>query len=258
MTSIAAAPVLRCVFFDFDGTIAETERNGHRVAYNRAFDELGLGWNWDAELYGELLSVAGGVERLKHYVERYSPPLPSGIALDDLVLDIHRTKGRAFAGLVASLEFRRGVRRLIREAHEAHIRVAIVTTASESGVEAFLAADPNVRAMIDLIAAGDIVPRKKPEPDVYEWALRRLDVAASEAVAVEDSNIGLRSALSAGVTTVVTPSDYTSTDDFEGAAVILSDLGEPGAPASPIRGVAPDGGVVTPHYLQSLLAVRSH
>lgn len=249
---------LRCILFDFDGTIAETERHGHRVAYNDAFKELGLDWSWDAELYGELLAVAGGLERLRYFMNRCAPRVPAGMDPDELVRAIHRTKGRAFARLVPMLTFRPGVRRLIREAHDAGVRVAIATTAAVSGVEAFLAQDPGLRSMIALIAAGDAVPNKKPAPDIYVWALDKLGINACDAVALEDSSIGLRSASSAGIATLITPSDYTKLDDFSGAASVLSDLGEATAPATCLQGTEPKNGIVTPAFLSSLLTECVH
>ena len=244
---------LRGVFLDFDGTIAETERHGHRIAYNHAFTDLSLDWTWNEELYADLLTVAGGKERLRYYLERYRPRLPAGTLAEDLVIALYRAKVRNFARIAPSIPFRPGIKRLLREVHDAGCRVAIVTTGSQPGVEALLAQDETLPPQIDLIAANEAVERKKPAPDIYQWALDRLGLDVGECVAIEDSHIGLRSALSAGVTALVTVSDYTKKEDFSGAAAVLSDLGEPAAPASCLRGPEPKSGVVTPSYLQSLL-----
>ena len=158
---------LRAVLFDFDGTIAETERDGHRVAYNRAFAELGLDWNWDEAFYGKLLIVAGGKERLLHYVKTYRPEVAARLDLQELIAELHRVKARNFREVAARIALRPGVRRLIGEAHAGGLKVAIVTTASEDGVRALLAQDSALLDAIDLIAAGDVVARKKPAPGLH-------------------------------------------------------------------------------------------
>ncbi len=245
-------PELRGLLLDFDGTVAETERFGHRVAYNRAFTELGLGWTWDEVLYGELLRVAGGKERLRFYIERHHPHL-----LDDastLIAQVHEAKIRHFARLAPTIALRRGLLRLLREASGAGILIAIATTAAKAGVEALLAQEPTLPGVVALIAAGDVVERKKPAPDVYLWALERLGLPAGECVAIEDSAVGLRAASGAGLATVVTVSDYTAHEDFTGARTVLTDLGDPDAPARSVRGPSPGNGLVDLDFLRTILA----
>jgi HAD superfamily hydrolase (TIGR01509 family) len=243
---------LRGLLLDFDGTIAETERSGHRVAYNRAFAELGLAWSWDESLYGELLGVAGGKERLQAYIERRHPQLLARAS--SLVPRVHEAKIRHFARLAPALPLRHGVLRLLREAGQAGIAVAIATTAARAGVEAILGREPALAALVALIASGDDVERKKPAPDVYLWALQRLGLSCDECVAVEDSGVGLRAALGAGLATVVTVSDYTANDDFTAARAVLTSLGEADAPALSIRGPAPLDGIVDVDFLRTILA----
>jgi len=245
---------LRGLIFDFDGTIAETERHGQRVAYNRAFAELGLDWNWDEELYADLLTVAGGRERLRYYLARYRPERANTTSNERLIVELHRAKIRHFAAIAPTIPFRPGVQRLIYEAHVAGLRVAIATTASKPGVQALLARDSALPGMIDVIAANEAVERKKPAPDVYLWALERLGLAPNACIAIEDSNIGLRSALAANLTTIVTISDYTARENFDGAAAVLSELGDYDVAARPIRGAVPPNGIVDLHYLRSLVA----
>jgi HAD superfamily hydrolase (TIGR01509 family) len=244
---------LRALLLDFDGTVAETERYGHRVAYNEAFAELKLDWRWDEELYGKLLSVAGGKERLRHYLARYRPELLDNVARSGLIEKIHDAKARHFATLAASIPLRPGVLRLVREARAASLVIAITTTASELGVGALLGQRQELSSMIDLIAGSEAVERKKPAPDVYLWALDRLGLAAGNCVAIEDSNAGLRAALAAGLTTVVTVSDYTAEEDFTGASAVLSNLGEVNARARSLRGPKPPDGIVDLAFLQTLL-----
>ncbi|WP_033964911.1 MULTISPECIES: HAD-IA family hydrolase [unclassified Sphingomonas] len=244
---------LRGLFLDFDGTIAETERIGQRVAYNRAFAELGLDWFWDEALYGELLAVAGGKERLRFYLERQRPELLDDADTSALIAEIHRAKIRHFAEIAPAIPLRPGLLRLVREADAAGVMVAIATTASKPGVEALLSQDLHLPAMINLIAANEAVERKKPEPDIYVWALARLGLEAADCVAIEDSSVGLRAALAAHLQTIVTVSDYTTREDFAGATAVLSNLGEPNAPALSLHGARPEAGIVDLAFLEEIL-----
>ncbi len=245
---------LRGLLLDFDGTIAETERHGQRVAYNDAFAELGLGWHWDEELYGELLAVAGGKERLRHYLGKCRPELLDEADSSGLIAEIHQAKIRHFSKIAPTIPLRPGVLRLVRELHAAGVRVAIATTASKPGVEALLGQHETLPSMISLIAANEAVDRKKPAPDVYVWALDRLGLNADNCVAIEDSNVGLRAALAANLPTIVTLSDYTMTDDFTGASAVLSDLGEKSEPAHSFQGAKPRNGLVDLAFLETVLA----
>jgi HAD superfamily hydrolase (TIGR01509 family) len=245
---------LRGLFLDFDGTIAETERFGQRVAYNRAFAELRLDWDWDEALYGELLAVTGGKERLRYYLERYRPELLDSAIASGLIADIHRAKIRQFATIAPTIPLRPGLLRLVREAHGAGVMIAIVTTASKPGVEALLSQDQELTSMVSLIAANEAVDCKKPAPDVYLWALERLGLAATDCVAIEDSSVGLRAALAAHLPTIITSSDYTAQDDFTGASAVLSSLGEPDNPARFVHGVSPKGGLVDLTFLRTIRA----
>ena len=243
---------LRGLILDFDGTIAETERFGHRLAYNRAFAELGLAWDWTEEIYGDLLSVAGGKERLRYYLERYHPERLADPSTVALIAEIHRAKIRHFARIAPMIPLRPGLLRLVRESSLAGIKVAIATTASKQGVEALLAQDPVLPGMITVIAANEAVEKKKPAPDVYLWALERLALEAEDCVAIEDSNVGLRAALAAGLPTVVTVSDYTADDDFTGASAVLTCLGADDQPALSLRGPRPGAGRVDLAFLGTI------
>jgi HAD superfamily hydrolase (TIGR01509 family) len=244
---------LRGLILDFDGTIAETERFGHRIAYNAAFAEFGLDWNWDEATYGELLSVAGGKERIRYYLARYRPGSFQDAVRSGLVVDLHRAKVRLFAGIATGIPFRPGVQRLVREVHAVGIPIAIATTAALAGVQAVLSQDSELSAMIALIAADDCVERKKPAPDVYEWTLEKLKLSPSSCIAIEDSHIGLQAALHAGLPTLITVSDYTAAEDFSGAAAVVSDLGSNARPLRSIVGPAPPTGMVDLAFLDSLV-----
>lgn len=223
---------LRALILDVDGTLADTERNAHRPAFNAAFRDAGLDWEWSVELYGELLAVTGGKERIRRYVDQYQPGFSPQGSLDDYIAGLHKAKTGHYTALVAqgAVPLRPGVRRLLAEAREAGLRLAIATTTTLDNVTALLerCLDPQAASWFEVIAAGDVVPRKKPAPDIYLYTLEKLGLSAAECLAVEDSANGLRSALGAGLRTIVTVSDYTVADDFTGAAIVLDHLGDSG------------------------------
>ncbi|MRR51682.1 MAG: HAD family hydrolase [Rhodocyclaceae bacterium] len=219
---------MKAIIFDVDGTLAETERDGHRVAFNLAFAEAGLDWDWDAALYGELLAVTGGKERIRYYVERYRPEVARRPDFDLLVKTLHETKTRHYVRLVAegALPLRPGVATLIDEARSAGLTLAIATTTTPENVTALLRATlgTDAESWFAVIGAGDIVPKKKPAPDIYLWVLARLGLPAADCLAIEDSANGLQSALAAGLSTLVTPGIYTAGEDFTGARAVLPGL----------------------------------
>ncbi|MGQ9837027.1 MAG: HAD family hydrolase [Cyanobacteriota bacterium] len=232
---------LQALIFDVDGTLADTERDGHRVAFNAAFAEAGLDWQWSVELYGQLLAITGGKERIRHFIEREQPPLPPGEDLTDLIANLHRAKTRHYTTLLAQgrIPLRTGVKRLLQEAKAAGIRLAIATTTTPENVTALLEHTfPESLSWFEVIAAGDIVPAKKPAPDIYLYTLEQMSLRPQECLAFEDSQHGLQAAQQAGIPTVVTVNDYTQAQDFSGAALLLDHLGEPGDPFQVLQGMA--------------------
>lgn len=252
---------LRAVLFDVDGTLADTEALGHRPAYNRAFRELGLSFRWGPKLYRKLLRQPGGRERLKYYFLNYQPALGVHEAqmradLDAWVNQVHELKSRYFRRYMrrGRVPLRAGVARLMREAHGAGIKLAIVTNASLRTLEPVLkyTIGPELAAEVSVIASGEEVRHKKPAPDLYRLALQRLGITPSECIALEDSEMGLEAAAAAGVSAVVTVNSDTSAQDFTEAALVVSSLGEPGAPMRVIKGALIERGWVTIDTLRTL------
>ncbi|QSA96456.1 HAD family hydrolase [Methylococcus sp. EFPC2] len=227
--------MLEALIFDVDGTLADTERQGHRVAFNLAFAEAGLDWVWDEGLYGELLAVTGGKERMRYFIERFLPEPPIGTDdLGNFIDEMQARKTRHYTALVASggIPARPGVIRLLKEARAAGLRLAIATTTTPENVDALLAASFGADApgWFEVIGAGDIVPKKKPAPDIYRYVLAALNLPAEVCLAFEDSENGLRSSHQAGIDTVVSVNDYTAGQDFGGALLVVDHLGEPHQP----------------------------
>ena len=213
---------LHALIFDVDGTLADTERDGHRVAFNRAFADAGLDWDWDVDLYGDLLKVTGGKERIQHYAALRSPhPLSR-----DFIAQLHAAKNRHYEALLAhnDIPLRPGVRELLEEARAAGVRLAIATTTSPENVSALLShALPDGEHWFDVIGAGDVVAAKKPAPDIYEWVLKKLGLGPRDCVAFEDSENGVRSAMGAGLKTIVARNAYTRNHDFTGAVLVVEE-----------------------------------
>lgn len=230
--------MLQALIFDVDGTLAETEEV-HRAAFNAVFDEMGLGWHWDRPMYGRLLDVTGGKERITHFIATENPsqvPDAAGGSMADAIAAMHRRKTDIYNEMVASggLELRPGVEQVIRAAKASGMRLAIATTTSLPNVESLLSATlgSDGIALFETIAAGDMVQQKKPAPDVFLLALEKLGLPARNCLALEDSLNGLNSAHAAGLATLITRSAYTAHQDFKGALAVhdtLSELGPGGA-----------------------------
>jgi HAD superfamily hydrolase (TIGR01509 family) len=228
---------LQALIFDVDGTIADTEKDGHRVAFNHVFAEQGLDWYWSVETYGELLDVAGGKERIKYYLDRDRPNLPQINNIDDFTTNLHQLKNKYYQTLLkqGTIPLRPGVKRIITEAKEREIRLAIATTSALNNVITLLEKnlDPN---WFEIIAAGDIVPQKKPAPDIYFYVLKQMNLAAENCLVFEDSHHGLQAATQAGLKTIVTVNNYTEKQDFNSAILVVNHLGEPNNKVKVIQG----------------------
>jgi HAD superfamily hydrolase (TIGR01509 family) len=224
---------IEAFIFDVDGTIADTEE-AHRVAFNLAFELHGLGWRWPRAEYRELLKVAGGKERLRSYIEGLPVSEQERGRLRSMVRDVHFDKTRLYCSVLkdGAVPLRAGVERLLEEALAGGYRLAIASTTSAVNIFALLQSTLGRRGrdMFAVIACGDQVARKKPAPDIYQLALNSLDLRAEQAVAFEDSALGLRASVAAGLRTVVTPNFWTEGPDFSEAALVLPHLGSPELP----------------------------
>jgi HAD superfamily hydrolase (TIGR01509 family) len=214
---------LKALIFDVDGTLAETE-DYHRIAFNLAFKDFGIDWQWNKSQYGELLKTTGGKER----IARYAKEVDYG-NID--VATLHARKNDFYSQLITDgkIELRSGVADLIEHAKNIRLGLAIATTTSRANVNNLLHATlgPASLDWFDAICCGDEVKNKKPDPAIYQLALDRLGLPASQCLAFEDSHMGLMSALGAGLPVIVTPGIYTRSGDFSRATLLLENLSAP-------------------------------
>jgi HAD superfamily hydrolase (TIGR01509 family) len=263
VTSAAGKPT-RGLVFDCDGVLADTERYGHLVAFNRTFEEFGLPVRWSVADYREKVLIGGGKERMASLLT------PEFVAAAGLPADAegqqaaiaawHRRKTEIYAELVASgaVPPRPGVARVVAEALGAGWPVAVASTSAEPSVRVTLERAVGARsARAVSVFAGDIVPRKKPAPDIYLLALESLGLPADRAVVVEDSRNGLLAATGAGITCMITVNDFTAAEDFSEAALVVSSLGDPGGEHTEVlanRSPATPGDWITLTDITCLLA----
>ncbi len=220
---------IKAIIFDVDGTLADTE-DAHRIAFNKAFAENHLDWNWDVALYDKLLKVTGGKERIKYFIETCLPSFRKPADYDGFVKDLHLVKTGHYTTMLREglIPMRPGIKQLIAAARQAGIVLAIATTTSPENVATLLrqGLGADSENWFAVIGCGDIVPHKKPAPDIYHWVLERLRLSASDCIALEDSENGLHSSLAAGIRTFVIINNYTRKQNFTGAAAVFDDLSD--------------------------------
>ncbi len=253
---------LKAFIFDVDGTLADTEKDGHRVAFNRAFKEANLDWHWSVAEYGKLLAVTGGKERTRYFLSLRHPEFlaqqQQAGTLDDLIKTLHARKTYFYTQLLSegAIPLRTGVKRLLLEMREQGYRLAIATTTTPANVTSLLESTLGKESLdwFEVIAAGDIVPKKKPAADIYNYALDKMGLKAEECLAFEDSLNGIKSSLGANIKTVITQNYYTETNDFSGALVVLDHLGEPDEPCHCIEGDLGGATFISVAVLESLFS----
>lgn len=235
---------LKALLFDVDGTLADTEAYGHLPAYNRAFRDLDLDWKWSRKLYRDLLEVPSGRERIAHYIDRYNPNLgrhddEARTDKNGWVKTVHERKSHCFRDRLKTgqVPLREGVERLMTQAHETGLRIAIVTNASSATLQPFLeyTLGHRLSGYVRTVVSGERSRKRKPAPDIYQQACNELDLHPWECVAIEDSAMGLEAAYAAGVPAVVTINADTRNQDLDHARLVVDSLGEPGKPVRVIK-----------------------
>jgi HAD superfamily hydrolase (TIGR01509 family) len=249
---------LQALIFDVDGTVADTEE-AHRQAFNEAFRRHGLDWHWSRNAYATLARVSGGRERLGQHLDSLALPTQRKAELASRIADIHRTKVDVYNALVTSggVRLRAGVRRLIEEALQAGLKLAVATTGTAESVGALLAygLGTDLLGRFQVIAAGGVVSKPKPAPDIYRYVLERLQVPAAACIAFEDSAKGVAAARAAGLFVVATPTFCTLDQDFSQADLLLPTLGEADRPLPAAIAAHRTGGVP---FVNLALLARLH
>jgi HAD superfamily hydrolase (TIGR01509 family) len=251
---------LKAIIFDCDGVIAETERDGHRVAFNSAFRELDLDLEWTVEQYGQLLEIAGGKDRARRWFELNGLPTNIGNE-EDFIERLHSLKTSHYLRIVESglLKPRSGVLRIMDEAAKAGMKLAIATTSSKRSVRSIVInlLGNKREKYFSAILAGEDVGRKKPDGEIYENAIALLGTTREETLVIEDSAMGLEAAKAAGLACLVTRSFYSRDGKFAGAARVVDELGDPenAETAEPAGGTRT--AIVTLDDLASLLRIRA-
>jgi HAD superfamily hydrolase (TIGR01509 family) len=220
---------MKALIFDCDGVLVDTERDGHRVAFNRAFAALELDTRWSVDYYGELLKVAGGKERMRHHFETHGWPHAADADHDAFIADLHKRKTAIFTDIIAGggLPLRPGIERIVDEALAEGIRLGVCTTSAAQSVSGVLdLLGPDRKSQFEFVLAGDVVSKKKPDPEIYELAKSRLGLPQHECIVIEDSRNGLLAAIGAGLPCLITTSTYTTNEDFTGAIGVVPELGD--------------------------------
>jgi HAD superfamily hydrolase (TIGR01509 family) len=211
----------KAVLFDVDGTLAETERDGHLVAFNRVFQALGIPWDWTDEDYQWLLKTTGGLERMRVYAQHCGQlQFLEGDGAQRLQ-EAHKLKNKLYAELVSqgAVRPRPGVAAFIQNLLQQGVIWAVVTTTSRANFDALYKAclKPNGVPPPQFAICGEDVEHKKPDPEAYLQALHRLQLRPEDCLAVEDAPNGLKAARAAGIACLVVRSVYFQSGPWDGA-----------------------------------------
>ncbi len=252
---------IKAILFDQDGVIIDTERDGHRVSFNDTFKEFGFNVEWGVDYYHELLQIAGGKERMKHHLHTQGFGVPvKPEEEDDLIKRLHKRKTERFVELIESgkLPLRPGIKRFMQEGMAAGLKLAICTTSNEAAANT-LAFKILKDIKFDLVLAGDVVKKKKPDPEIYNLALEKLGLKPDECMVIEDSRNGVLAAKAAGMFVVATTNGYTEKEDLHTADIVVTCLGDPGGEKGTLKqggeGLQYDG-VLHVEQLQKYFASR--
>jgi HAD superfamily hydrolase (TIGR01509 family) len=222
--------MIKALIFDCDGVLVDTERDAHRVGFNMAFKDFGIDAEWSVELYARLLLTAGGKERMTVYFQEFGWPedkVAEYGGKQELIAALHKTKTAMTSDIVKDLPVRPGILRIIDEAMAAGVRLGVCTTSNPKFIDAVLDLfGAERKAAFEFVHAGDVVSKKKPDPEIYLLALETLGLPASACMVVEDSRNGLLASTGAGIPTLVTTSTYTTDEDFTEAARVVPELGD--------------------------------
>jgi len=222
--------MIKALIFDCDGVLVDTERDAHRVGFNLAFKEFGIDAEWSVDFYAKMLLVAGGKERMTAYFDEYGWPedvVARHGGKEELILALHKTKTALVSDIVKDLPVRPGILRIIDEAMAAGVRLGVCTTSNPKFIDAVMDLfGAERKAAFEFVHAGDVVSKKKPDPEIYLLALETLGLPASACMVVEDSRNGLRASHGAGIATIITTSTYTAEEDFSEAVKVVPELGD--------------------------------
>lgn len=220
---------IKAIFFDQDGVIIDTERDGHRVSFNDTFKHFGYDFEWGVDYYHELLQVAGGKERMKHHLHtRGFGKEVDPQEEDELIKAMHKWKTSRFIEMIESgqLPLRPGIHRFMKEAMDAGLILGVCTTSNERSARA-VAYKILSDIKFSFVLAGDVVSKKKPDPAIYLLGLEKSNLTAEEVVVIEDSRNGVLAAKAAGLSVVATTNVYTAKEDLSAAEIIVTSLGDP-------------------------------
>ena len=220
---------IKALIFDQDGVIIDTERDGHRVAFNENFKEFGFTTEWVVDIYHELLQISDRKERMRHHLHQQGFGVEVKLEEeDDLIKNLHQRKTARFIELIESgkLPLRPGIKRIMKEAMDLGLTLGICTTSAEKAAHA-VAYKILEEIQFEFVLAGDIVSKKKPDPEIYLLALEKSGFSPEECIVVEDSRNGLIAAKAAQMNVVVTTNGYTENEDLSQADIIVTCLGDP-------------------------------
>ena len=231
--------ILKAILFDCDGVLAETEGDGHRVAFNNTFRDFGVDAYWDMEEYGRLLKVGGGKERMTHFFRSDQLKYPPERFDDEFIVKLHKAKTESFAEMCVGIQGRPGVRRIMEDAAKEGISIFVCSTSNEKSVAniANSVLQGEEKRIITKIYAGDVVSAKKPAPDIYLLALKEYGLDPKSCLVIEDTRIGMQAAIAAGINCFITRSFYNMDEDFDGAVAVVDCFGDKDTPCNPVFGV---------------------